>query len=376
MRILFFEPFGAGSHLVFAEQLMARSGHAIDLETLPARHWKWRQRSSAFPLSRLLLSNPRTWDLVLTCSLVDVALLRGLCSAGPIPPIFLYFHENQWTYPASDGSVPGSGDPDFHLAFTNLTSLLTADAAAFNSRYHLDAFMEASEAFLGRMPDCAPLDSFYGARDRARVLYPGITGPPSDTSAGSIPLILWNHRWEHDKNPDLFLQGLRRCRQEGLPFRLALLGERYRRIPPAMAAIRREFASEIVANGHLPRREYQQILKEASLTVSTAYQENFGLAAAESVLAGAYPLFPSRLSYPELLPGTHHAQTLYREDADFPPRLAGLVRDFLQGNPPDSEPLQRHFERYTWEKMIESWDTALEEAARSNGGSPAQQGWP
>ena len=39
------------------------------------------------------------------------------------------------------------------------------------------------------------------------------------------PLILWNHRWEYDKNPEEFLQALLRLDEQGLDFRLAILGK-------------------------------------------------------------------------------------------------------------------------------------------------------
>ena len=64
----------------------------------------------------------------------------------------------------------------------------------------------------------------------------------------------------------------------------------------------------------------------ASIVVSTANQENFGIAVAEAVAAGAFPLLPSRLSYPDLLPGRWHRACLYRTQTELVARLDALLR--------------------------------------------------
>ena len=47
--------------------------------------------------------------------------------------------------------------------------------------------------------------------------------------------------------------------------------------------------------------DYWSALAEADLFLSTAEHEFFGLSAVEAIAAGLYPVFPNRLSYPELL---------------------------------------------------------------------------
>jgi hypothetical protein len=39
-------------------------------------------------------------------------------------------------------------------------------------------------------------------------------------------LILWNHRWEYDKAPDLFADAILAAAEKGADFRQALLGKR------------------------------------------------------------------------------------------------------------------------------------------------------
>jgi len=48
------------------------------------------------------------------------------------------------------------------------------------------------------------------------------------------------------------------------------------------------------------RTDYEAALCEADVFVSTAEHEFFGLSAVEAALAGAYPLLPERLAYPEI----------------------------------------------------------------------------
>ena len=44
LNILFLESFYGGSHREFADGLVQRSRHRIELHTLPARFWRWRMR--------------------------------------------------------------------------------------------------------------------------------------------------------------------------------------------------------------------------------------------------------------------------------------------------------------------------------------------
>ena len=48
-------------------------------------------------------------------------------------------------------------------------------------------------------------------------------------------------------------------------------------------------------------KKYLKILSEADIIVSTAIHEFFGISVVEAIAAGAYPLLPKRLAYPEVL---------------------------------------------------------------------------
>ena len=148
MKILFLEPFFGGSHRDFALGLQAHSAHHIDLVTLPPRFWKWRMRGAALHLLPKL-PDLKDYDLLVATNLLSLADLRALIQA-PTPPMLLYFHENQLTYPLAPGEAP-----DVHFGFTDITSALAADHVWFNSHSHREAFLKALPEFLRQMPAAA-----------------------------------------------------------------------------------------------------------------------------------------------------------------------------------------------------------------------------
>ncbi len=56
---------------------------------------------------------------------------------------------------------------------------------------------------------------------------------------------------------------------------------------------------------------YAELLRSADVVVSTARQEFFGIAVTEAIYAGAFPLLPNRLVYPERIPERFHDGCLH-----------------------------------------------------------------
>lgn len=271
------------------------------------------------------------YDVVWASSYVPLAELVGLCPALAACPRVLYFHENQLTYPWQQAKV---ADRDLHYGVTQMVSALAATRCVFNSAYNRDSFLAAARGLLARMPDAVPPQWVSRIEARSEVLgvpmdLPDVPPPLQRCRpAEAGPLILWNHRWEHDKNPTAFFAALRTLADRDVPFELAVCGQRYRRIPEAFEAGREALSDRIVHWGHLEsRRDYVALLQRADIAVSTADHEFFGVAMLEATHHGACPLVPDRLAYRELFPEARR----YADEATLVVRLEAACRRFCAG---------------------------------------------
>lgn len=349
MRILYVEPFESGSHATFTRALTQGVPARWTALTLPGRHWKWRMRGVA-PWAALEHGEALAgeYDLVLVSSYVPLAELVGLAPALGRVPRILYFHENQLTYPSRgpsrepsrESSREGELAPrDHHFGFTQLVSALAATRCVFNSAYNRDGFLAAGRALLGRMPDAVPRGWIERIEARSEVL--GVPVPlPDEAPREEVaiddpqrrlgPVIVWNHRWEHDKDPEAFFGALRELDARGVPFRVAVCGQRYRRVPPVLLQARQWLGSRVVHWGYCPTRaEYWEVLSRAQIAVSTARHEFFGVAMLEATHAGAEPLVPDRLAYPEVFPSEYR----YANVQELVERLAHKCRAWVKGAP-------------------------------------------
>lgn len=330
MRCLYIEPFDAGSHAAFGRWLT----QGIDAEwtalTLPGRHWKWRMRGAAVWFARehaVELAEP--YDVLLASSYLPLAELVGLVPTLSDVPKVLYFHENQLAFPVRREHV---GGPDYHFGFTQLVSALAADVAAFNSLHNRATFLESARGLLRRMPDAVPRDWVDAIEAKSCVLPLPIAFPPRGEEHGEHgehaarwrgdgPLIVWNHRWEHDKAPERFFDAMVALADAGRSFRVAVCGQRFGRAPRCFDEAAARLGARLVHMGSLPRDEYVGLLSTADICVSTADHEFFGVAVLEAMHCGARPLVPDRLAYQETVPDRFR----YATDADLVPALTALL---------------------------------------------------
>jgi len=333
LDVMVLESYHGGSHAAFVDTFMAGSRHCCRLARLPARKWKWRMRGAAM----WLLFEDRGWldgpiDVLLCSDMLDVAALRAM---GPRrlsqTPMVCYFHENQLTYPLSEHDRR-----DYQYAVTNITSCLASDEVWFNSAFHRDSFLSAATAFIEKMPDYRPRSVIETIRQRSRVVMPGVDMPGGHTSGDPNPVdrhgpprVLWCHRWEFDKNPQPFLAAMAKLSRAGIAFELVLTGEQFRTAPPAFAAYREVLAPHVVHEGFIEHRAaYLETVSSCDVVVSSAIQENFGLAVVEAIACGARPVLPNRLAYPEIIPQRFHQACLYESDD----RLYDHLRAVLCGD--------------------------------------------
>ena len=360
-RFLFLESFYGGSHKEFADGLIAHSRHHIDLLTLPDRFWKWRMRGAA--LHFLKKAPPlETYDGLITTDLMGFSDFKAL-AGGACPPTLVYFHENQLTYPLAPGE-----QMDFQFGFTDITTGLAADMIRFNSRTHYDAFFKGLPGFLNMMPEYRPTWVVDAIRSKSGVLYPGCRFPADDAPISEKrltdpPLIIWNHRWEFDKNPESFFDALDAVAQQGIDFRLALLGENCQTVPKVFIHARERYGDKILQYGYVAARAaYIDWLKQGAIVISTAQQENFGISVVEAVRFGCFPLLPTRLAYPEIIPDHCHPHVLYHDQEALVTRLHRLIdryTDFQELRVSLADSMRR----FAWDNVIDDYDRLLETLA-------------
>lgn len=363
-RILALEPYYGGSHRAFLDGWISRSRHEWTLLTLPANKWKWRMRHGPVTLSNVVhrrVEDGGEWDLVFCSDMLNFAEFQGLV---PEPvrslPSIAYFHENQVTYP-----VQHQKEYDYHFAFSNMTTALAATRAWFNSAFNRDSFLEGLHDFLQRMPDFKPLADVDRIREKSAVRPPGIDPVPARGPREPGPMrILWAHRWEFDKNPGDFFAALDELEQRGLDFEISVIGGgQAAGVAPEFEQAHDRFCERIRNWGYLDSRDdYLKVLLEADVAVSTANHEFFGIGIAEACAAGAFPLVPDRLAYPELLAGagTPGKEMFFYDGsvAQLADRLAELqgcldAGDLWKGSP---DATMNAVKKYQWEHFVGEWD--------------------
>ena len=95
-------------------------------------------------------------------------------------------------------------------------------------------------------------------------------------------MILWNNRWEYDKNPDDFFKVLDILAEKGLDFKVVVLGENFKRNPDVFERAREKHGNRILQFGYVEsRNEYLQWLFSSDILPVTSNQDFFGLSVVE-----------------------------------------------------------------------------------------------
>ena len=367
MRVLL-EGFYGGSHAQLIDLIRRPGDHVL---TLPAKKWHWRLVSSAasYFAREAPRVPPEASVTLFVTSMVNLAeflALRPDYARAGVKKVY-YFHENQLAYPTRQKDAQKRQERDFQYGWAQIVSAQCADHVLFNSDYNRRSFLDAIDGHLRVLPaDQRPPRGALAEElgRKAAVLYfplgRGVAGGAGDSGEGSgcgdgeregggrergecdvadaragvqevrrderyrleereawadqgereeRPLhILWAHRWEHDKGPEVFFSVIDRLALAGHTFVVSVMGEAFGQVPPCFEAFRcsgSPGADRIVQWGFAPsREEYETVLRAADVSVSTSFHEFFGVGMLESILlGGCYPLVPKRLVY---VPSTQH----------------------------------------------------------------------
>lgn len=338
--------YHADSHAWWSNWLINKLPFNWHLFSLPGRHFRWRIRGNPLAWMDLLPSTPPA--AIVATSMVDLATLRGIRPDLGAVPTLLYFHENQFAYPLSAGQHR-SIDPQM----VQLYAALSANRLAFNSAWNRDSFFEGITSLGRRLPDHCPEDLALRLAPKSEIL--PVPLRPIAPQAKDDQLILWNHRWEYDKSPELFADAITLLRQRNIPFRLALLGPRPGPTPNALSRLREIAGSRILVDAEVTREDYNHWLARARLVVSTATHEFQGLAVMEAVSAGAAPLVPDALCYVEQYP------TINRYPAGDAAALAEHLTAFLQ-----RPPLVPDISTFLEENLSSHWTAGIQQLLHSS----------
>lgn len=358
MHILIIDPFYDTSHKAWAEGYQKHSQHQVTILSLPPRYWKWRMYGSSIELAKRFRREDLKPDIIIATDMMDVSLFKAQLAAEiSHVPIILYFHENQLTYPWSETDQDVKLKRDRHYGFMNYTSALVADYVLFNSKYHHDSFLGALPQFLGAFPDFQNQQTVNIIREKAAVLYLGLELSRFDSfqaeSETETPIILWNHRWEYDKNPDLFFKTLFRLKEEKHAFKVIILGNRTKVYPPIFDEAKIILVDEIIHFGFAESFEdYASLVWKANILPVTNIQDFFGISIVEAAYCNTHLLLPNRLTYPELFP----AANSYSDEEELYIALKAMI------NQVEGKTFHTHRStagQFSWEKLIVKYDKLI-----------------
>lgn len=211
MSLLLLEAFYGGSHKQLIDLFREHLKDCVAY-TLPAKKWHWRARTSALFFMQAIPASPSyrllpDHKLMLrpkSSGIDDISTPQGqqhICPGGTVTP-----------WPAESCTDEHEEGP-----------FSEPPAAAAKARC------------LNPEPGGAASDQAEATSDSPN----GGRGPPEAmvvkdemTGGKDRPLhIVWPHRWEHDKDPELFFKTLLTLKQRGLHFQLSVLGETFTDVP-------------------------------------------------------------------------------------------------------------------------------------------------
>jgi glycosyltransferase involved in cell wall biosynthesis len=144
-----------------------------------------------------------------------------------------------------------------------------------------------------------------------------------------------------------------------------MLGQSFRQTPDTFRLIQQDLAEQIDQWGYLESHEqYLKALQQTDIFVSTASHEFFGISVVEAIAAGAMPLVPRRLAYPEVLQLAEYPE---RENffydgtaSDLFAHLKHLAAEPVSRDHPDLESLRESIQRFDWAHRASHMDRQLQ----------------
>ena len=358
LKILLIEPYYTGSHKKWANDYRRLSNHNVKILSLKGQFWKWRMHGGAVTLADKF--NKTNWipNLIIATDMLDFTTFLSLTRKKTYNiPAIIYFHENQISYPWSPNDIDVKKNRDSHYGFINYSSALSSDHILFNSNYHMNTFMNELNPFLKNFPDHNELDSINIIKRKSKTLHLGLDLKRFDLKKikkKEKPSILWNHRWEYDKNPELFFSILEKVKNEGYKFNLIVIGENFSQSPKIFDRAKKDFKDELIHWGYAKTFElYAELLWRADILPVTSNQEFFGISVMEAIYCGNWPILPNRLTYPELLPEVNHKENIYQDEKDLYKKIINAIVNIENIR---KTKLSSIASKFSWDIMVPVYD--------------------
>ncbi len=362
LNIVLIEPFFTGSHKAWAEGYKKNSNHNLSIISLKGIYWKWRMHGGAITLAKMFnqhIKNNGHPDLIMVTDMLNLPVFESFANIEDLP-VISFFHENQLTYPWSTQDRDKEKNRDHHYGFINYTTALRSDTIMFNSNFHKNSFICALRQFLKQFPDHNELSNVNIIEKKSIVSYLGLDLKKFDDykirKNNNIPIILWNNRWEYDKNPYDFFKCLKKIKNENIKFKLVIIGEEFDTEMEVFTDARRFFSDEIIHMGYCDSfTEYATWLWKSDVLPITINQDFFGASIMEAVYCEVYPILPKKLTYPELFKDNCNTDNFYNNKKD----LFIKLKKYLLNNRLKKQSLNKLAEQYDWRIISRLYDNII-----------------
>lgn len=348
-KLAIIEPFYKGSHKYWLDQICEKSKHEILTFTKPGVHWKWRVQQSSLLFNEEILHEV---DTIITTNMVNLSAWAGNNrKLSAKKELVHYFHENQLTYPTQNKQ-----ERSFY-GFFDINNAMCADRVLFNSYFHKKSFLEGIDRLSSQLPDKLPKNLINEIDKKSSILPIGLNCMKilqyKIESSNEVPIVLWNHRHEFDKNPELFFETLIDLFEEGLKFHLVVLGAESKNSPAIFQKAHEKLKEIILHWGYTQNfEEYCQWLWKSDIAPTTSNHDFFGISVLEAALCQNHLILPKKNAYPDHFPLESFSEHYYTDKEDFKFKLKNLItqRDY-QFIDSSTIPLQ-----YEWEQIIPQFD--------------------
>ena len=360
-NVLILEPWHRGSHHNWFTGWASTSRHNLNVAEATELGWRKSLITAPTQFAAKIQDCHGEIDALVACTPIDLPAVFGLLDRSvKRPPTLLYMHESQIGYP------PGpKGGRSFPGIVADWGSIMAADQIAVATNFHASLLRSRMPKFARGLIAGAG-EPVLNALSDIHILPIGIEQAQFKALSKRGPIrILWNHRWAHDKGPAQFVHAMTSLSGEGLDFQIYALGEVERSGRRAFNRLKNQLSQRILLSGFQPPHEYRQALSLSDLAISTSQHEFFGLAAAEAIAAGARPVLPNRLAYPELVPANLSSQFLYQTPLeDFLRPLLSMSRDELHAN---RHLTTSHAASFSWSIVAPKYDAVIDKMIKDAG---------